>query len=683
MYSHIYLSQIYLKITDRGPLPLALAIEFLKSILWKIYKNSIEDGGDDMKEIAQLTCECERHIGTQSGGMDQIVLGIKLGMKPQEAISKVKTLSDVEGLCVSFASSRRSSNPVVAVKELLSEEPYRAENIEKITEENLQSIFADSPTSLDVLKVARQYKLSQRASHVYSEAKCVHAFKDTVSSNLRIDGLPYYFPILSVQKFNVLPSPKLIVLGIKLGMKPQEAISKVKTLSDVEGLCVSFASSRGSSDPVVAVKELLSEEPYRVENIVKITEENLQSIFADSPTSLDVLKVARQYKLSQRASHVYSEAKYVHAFQDTVSSNLRAQASNVGVRSAGYGGREEKDNQKIFVNDAQSDSSSEIGKHSNQIPYILSLASVLFGCAFVYSLLAFVKEGPSAIFAAIAKLGFTAAFSLIVVSEIGDKGNANQTKSIASEEDMLKKLGDLMNESHYSCSILYECSCPELEELVKVCHDNGAIGARLTGGMDSEGADSNSPIFHIMDSEEGDSNSPTFDGMDSKEAYLNSPTFHGMDSEGGDLNSPIFHGMDSEGTNLNLPTFHGRIIILLSIYGKRILLLRAENTKNRTLRQLRNQRGHTLQCSHYVASPFPEDTPLPCVVYCHGNSGCRVDANEAAVILLPSNITVFTLDFSGSGLSDVPSQPHGSIAIHDAAGWISVMDHLQQLCGQP
>ncbi|KAL7250739.1 hypothetical protein ACSBR1_012706 [Camellia fascicularis] len=98
--------------------------------------------------------------------------------------------------------------------------------------------------------------------------------------------------------------------------------------------------------------------------------------------------------------------------------------------------------------------------------------------------------------------------------------------------------------------------------------------------------------------------------------------------------------------------FQGRIIIQLSIYGKRILLLRAENTKNRTLRQLRNQRGHTLQCSHYVASPFPEDSSLPCVVYCHGNSGCRADANEAAVILLPSNITIFTLEFSGSGLSD-------------------------------
>ncbi|XP_021902117.1 uncharacterized protein LOC110817760 [Carica papaya] len=68
--------------------------------------------------------------------------------------------------------------------------------------------------------------------------------------------------------------------------------------------------------------------------------------------------------------------------------------------------------------------------------------------------------------------------------------------------------------------------------------------------------------------------------------------------------------------------------------------------------ELTNSRGHTLRCSHYLPSSFTGDTPLPCVIYCHGNSGCRADANEAAVILLPSNITVFTLDFSGSGLSD-------------------------------
>ncbi|GJN38801.1 hypothetical protein PR202_gb27876 [Eleusine coracana subsp. coracana] len=70
------------------------------------------------------------------------------------------------------------------------------------------------------------------------------------------------------------------------------------------------------------------------------------------------------------------------------------------------------------------------------------------------------------------------------------------------------------------------------------------------------------------------------------------------------------------------------------------------------MRPLTNERSQTLKCSHYIPAVIPENTALPCVIYCHGNSGCRADANEAAVILLPSNITLFTLDFAGSGLSD-------------------------------
>jgi hypothetical protein len=45
-----------------------------------------------------------------------------------------------------------------------------------------------------------------------------------------------------------------IVLAIKLGMEPEKAITTVKTLSDVEGLCTKFAGDHGSSDPGVAVK---------------------------------------------------------------------------------------------------------------------------------------------------------------------------------------------------------------------------------------------------------------------------------------------------------------------------------------------------------------------------------------------------------------------------------------------
>ncbi|GMN55116.1 hypothetical protein TIFTF001_024232 [Ficus carica] len=248
------------------------------------------------KEIAQLTCECERHIGTQSGGMDQ-------------AISVMAKTG--------FA-------------ELIDFNPVRATDV----------------------------KLPAGGTFViaHSLAESQKAVTAATNYNNRV----------------VECRLAAIVLGIKLGMKPQEAISKVKTLSDVEGLCRTFADSHGSSDPVLAVKELLKEEPYTTEEIEEITEESLPSVLGNSPTSLDVLKAAKHFKLHKRAAHVYSEAKRVHGFKDTVYSDL-------------------------------------------------------------------------------------------------------------SEEDVLKKLGNLMNESHYSCSVLYECSCPELEELVNICREHGALGARLTG----------------------------------------------------------------------------------------------------------------------------------------------------------------------------------------------------------
>ena len=45
-----------------------------------------------------------------------------------------------------------------------------------------------------------------------------------------------------------------MVLAVKLGMPLEEARTSVNTLSDVEGLCVKYASARGSSNPDVAVE---------------------------------------------------------------------------------------------------------------------------------------------------------------------------------------------------------------------------------------------------------------------------------------------------------------------------------------------------------------------------------------------------------------------------------------------
>ncbi|XP_078446825.1 alpha/beta-Hydrolases superfamily protein [Wolffia australiana] len=117
-----------------------------------------------------------------------------------------------------------------------------------------------------------------------------------------------------------------------------------------------------------------------------------------------------------------------------------------------------------------------------------------------------------------------------------------------------------------------------------------------------------------------------------------------------------------------------------AVYSPEIDLLEEEFIlKGRRFRrkdlQVKNNRGNVLQCSHYLPYSIPEGILLPCVIYCHGNSGCRADASEAAVILLPSNITVFALDFSGSGLSE---GEHVTLGWNEKEDLLAVVDYLRK-----
>ena len=64
---------------------------------------------------------------------------------------------------------------------------------------------------------------------------------------------------------------------------------------------------------------------------------------------------------------------------------------------------------------------------------------------------------------------------------------------------------------------------------------------------------------------------------------------------------------------------------------------------------LRNSRGLQLMCSWYY--PIHNEA-VPCLIYCHGNCGSRLDAREVMETMVPLGISVFALDFAGSGLSE-------------------------------
>lgn len=91
--------------------------------------------------------------------------------------------------------------------------------------------------------------------------------------------------------------------------------------------------------------------------------------------------------------------------------------------------------------------------------------------------------------------------------------------------------------------------------------------------------------------------------------------------------------------------------------------------------ELKNNRGMKLQCSWWKFNP--EDAPapqLPCVIYLHGNAACRIAAIELLKHLLNSAVTVFSLDFAGSGLSE---GEHVSLGYFEREDVEAVITHLR------
>lgn len=68
---------------------------------------------------------------------------------------------------------------------------------------------------------------------------------------------------------------------------------------------------------------------------------------------------------------------------------------------------------------------------------------------------------------------FEEAYRVVQFKEATNSGNVSS--AIATE------LGELMSNSHKSCSDFYQCSCPQLDDLVSICMSSGALGSRLTG----------------------------------------------------------------------------------------------------------------------------------------------------------------------------------------------------------
>ncbi|KAI6713064.1 hypothetical protein JHW43_004435 [Diplocarpon mali] len=76
---------------------------------------------------------------------------------------------------------------------------------------------------------------------------------------------------------------------------------------------------------------------------------------------------------------------------------------------------------------------------------------------------------------------FNEALRVISFLTILEKPSAATLDSSTSTEEFNRSLGALMNATQDSCRDLYECSCPEIDQLCAIARKAGSYGSRLTG----------------------------------------------------------------------------------------------------------------------------------------------------------------------------------------------------------
>lgn len=90
--------------------------------------------------------------------------------------------------------------------------------------------------------------------------------------------------------------------------------------------------------------------------------------------------------------------------------------------------------------------------------------------------------------------------------------------------------------------------------------------------------------------------------------------------------------------------------------------------------ELTSSRGQ-LKCSHFLPAKGTSEA-RPCVVYLHGNCSSRLEAFDALPVLLPQDVSVFSMDLSGSGRSD---GEYISLGYHEEQDLRTCLEFLREL----